>query len=163
MKGPLIRPIRATDNQAMAGIIRNSLEEFHADRAGTVYFDDSTDHLFELFRSVPRSRYYIAAQDGEVMGGAGIFPTENLPAGTCELVKWYLSRPYRGLGVGGKLITACFEAAKNLGYDAVYLETMPELSKAVVIYEKLGFKYLNAPLGNSGHSGCGIWMLKALV
>jgi putative acetyltransferase len=39
---------------------------------------------------------------------------------------------------------------------------MPELAKAVSIYEKVGFKSLESPLGNSGHCGCDIWMLKAL-
>jgi putative acetyltransferase len=39
---------------------------------------------------------------------------------------------------------------------------MPELSKAVSIYEKQGFTKLGNPLGNSGHDGCDIWMLKTL-
>lgn len=30
--------------------------------------------------------------------------------------------------------------AKDNGYDQVYLESMPELSKAVNIYENVGFK-----------------------
>jgi putative acetyltransferase len=52
--------------------------------------------------------------------------------------------------------------AKENGYTQVYLESMPELSKAVSIYEKVGFKSLDHPLGNSGHCGCDIWMIKAL-
>jgi putative acetyltransferase len=52
--------------------------------------------------------------------------------------------------------------AKANGYTQVYLESMPELAKAVSIYEKVGFRSLDGPLGNSGHCGCGIWMLKAL-
>jgi putative acetyltransferase len=52
--------------------------------------------------------------------------------------------------------------AKSHGYTQVYLESMPELTKAVSIYEKVGFKSLDGPLGNSGHDGCDIWMLKEL-
>jgi len=52
--------------------------------------------------------------------------------------------------------------AKENGYTQVYLESMPELAKAVSIYEKVGFKALDHPLGNSGHDGCDIWMLKTL-
>jgi putative acetyltransferase len=44
----------------------------------------------------------------------------------------------------------------------MYLETMPELTIAVPMYEKNGFQYLEAPLGNSGHFGCAIQMLKQL-
>jgi len=54
------------------------------------------------------------------------------------------------------------EWAKANGYDQVYLESMPELSKAVSIYENVGFEKLNQALGNSGHCGCDIWMLKKL-
>ena len=52
--------------------------------------------------------------------------------------------------------------AKENGYTQVYLESMPELSKAVTIYENVGFQRINQPLGNSGHCGCDIWMVKTL-
>ena len=59
----LIRPISLADNAAIANIIRRSLEEFGANHPGTVYYDDSTDHLFELFQSTPLSAYFIAEKD----------------------------------------------------------------------------------------------------
>ena len=96
------------------------------------------------------------------MGGCGIFPTENLPQGTCELVKLYLAKEARGTGLGKQLMEISLSWAKENGYTQVYLESMPELAKAVSIYEKVGFKPLENPLGNSGHCGCDIWMLKAL-
>lgn len=157
-----IRPIEPADNMALANIIRRSLEEFGANRPGTVYFDDSTDHLFELFHSTPGSAYFIAEKDGIILGGAGIFPTEGLPEQTCELVKMYLSPAARGLGLGRNMINRCLETAAANGYTAVYLETMPELKKAVSVYEKFGFRYLDGPMGNSGHNGCDIWMIKEL-
>jgi len=61
------------------------------------------------------------------------------------------------------LIHKCFESARQHGYQQVYLETMPELKMAVGLYEQCGFKYLQGPLGNSGHFGCDLWMLKTLV
>mgnify|MGYP003607273162 FL=1 len=51
-------------------------------------------------------------------------------------------------------------SAKELGYKQIYLESIPAFSKAVSIYEKQGFTYLDKPLGNSGHSGCDLWMIK---
>ena len=157
-----IRPIQLEDNPAIAKIIRSTLEEFGANKPGTVYFDSETDHLFELFSKTPGSVYQVALQDGKLVGGAGIYPTPNLPEGTCELVKMYLLAAARGKGVGRILIEKAFQLASNLGYQAIYLETMPELKKAIYIYEKMGFKYLNGPMGNSGHTGCDIWMIKTL-
>ena len=156
-----IRLIKKTDNPALAIIIRGALKEFGANRPGTVYYDDSTDHLFELFQQ-QKALYYVAEMNGEVVGGAGIFPTEGLEADTCELVKMYLSPSVRGKGAGKMLMNHCFEAAKENGFSKLYLETMPELIVAIPMYEKFGFTYLKGPLGNSGHTGCAIWMLKEL-
>jgi putative acetyltransferase len=156
-----IRPIEQKDNLDIAKVIRGALEEFGANKPGTVYFDPTTDALFELFNT-PGSYYYIATIDDKVVGGAGIFPTENLPKGTCELVKLYLHKDARGTGLGKQLLNTAMQWAKENGYTQVYLESMPELSKAVTIYENVGFQRINQPLGNSGHCGCDIWMVKNL-
>ncbi len=162
MQDILIRPIQIEDNAAIATIIRTSLEEFGANKPGTVYFDKETDHLFELFSNAPNSFYLVAEKDGIILGGAGIFPTKGLPEGTCELVKMYLSKDARGLGLGRMMIDQCISTARQIGYTQIYLETMPELKKAVSVYEKFGFHYLDAPMGNSGHCGCDIWMAKRI-
>jgi putative acetyltransferase len=162
MNNIIIRPIQPADNFVLAKIIRNALEEFKANKPGTVYFDATTDNLFDVFKTV-NSIYFVAEENGVVIGGGGIYPTQNLPDGTCELVKLYLSNAARGKGIGKMLIEKCFTAAKDLGYKKMYLESMPELNIAVPMYEKLGFIYLQAPQGNSGHSGCDIWMIKDLT
>jgi putative acetyltransferase len=157
-----IRPIEQKDNIDLAKVIRGALEEFGANKPGTVYFDPTTDALFELFNNTPGSFYFIALKDQQLVGGAGIFPTENLPEGTCELVKLYLHKDARGTGLGKELLNTAMQWAKENGYTQVYLESMPELSKAVTIYENVGFKRIHQPLGNSGHCGCDIWMIKDL-
>lgn len=156
-----IRPVTPSDNPSLAIIIRKALEEFGANHPGTVYYDASTDALYELFRE-KGSAYFVALRDEEVVGGGGIFPTEGLPEGTCELVKMYLRKDARGTGLGKKLIETSLEWAKEQGYDTIYLETMPELKPALKVYEKFGFSYLSGPMGNSGHTGCTLWMSKRL-
>jgi putative acetyltransferase len=152
-----IRTISPADNAAIAHIIRATLLEFGAARPGTVYYDESTDRLSEIFYR-PGSVYYIAEQDGVIMGGAGIYPTDGLGDATCELVKMYLLPAARGIGLGRMLMERCIDFAREQGYKQIYLETMPELSQAIGLYEKVGFDRLSAPLGSSGHFGCGIWM-----
>ena len=156
-----IRLLTPDDNAEIARIIRTVLTEFGANKPGTVYFDPTTDDLFQLF-SAPNCTYWALELAGRLMGGAGVFPTENLPEGCCELVKLYLLPEARGRGFGKQLIEQCFASAAGFGYRQVYLETMPELKIAVGLYEKCGFKYLSGPLGNSGHFGCDLWMLKTL-
>jgi hypothetical protein len=43
------REIRKTDNKELAELIRNVFREFKIDRPGTVYFDPTTDNLYDLF------------------------------------------------------------------------------------------------------------------
>jgi putative acetyltransferase len=156
---PHIRQLRETDNPVIARIVRDTLAEFGANKPGTVYFDPTTDNLYGLFQH-PGSVYFVAESGNEIMGGAGIFPTEGLPNDTCELVKMYLLPHARGKGLGKKLIEKCIAFAGENGYKNVYLETMPELKQALQVYQKLGFEYLPGPMGNSGHTGCSLWMLR---
>jgi len=161
MDNVFIRTIEAGDNAALASIVRNTLAEFGANHPGTVYYDPTTDDLFNLFHK-ERSIYYVALINNEVVGGAGIYPSNGLPVDVCELVKMYLVPTARGIGLGKELINRCLSFAKQAGYQQVYLETMPELKQALSVYEKFGFKYLKGPMGNTGHFGCDRWMLLEL-
>ena len=157
----IIREITADDNAQIANIIRSSLEDFNAVKQGTVYFDKSTDHLFELFQT-NQATYFIATIDEKVVAGAGIFPTEGLPDKTCELVKMYVSSVARGKGLGKLLLRQCIDEAKAQGYNKMYIETMPELTTAIEMYKKNGFTFIPAALGSSGHTGCDLFMIKEL-
>jgi putative acetyltransferase len=157
-----IRPIRAEDNAVIAAIIRKILIEFGANKPGTVFFDPTTNNLFQLF-STPHSIYFIAESDGKIVGGSGVFPTPGLPEGCCELVKLYLLAAMRGQGLGLLLMEKCFQKAIDFGFSQIYLETMPELRTAIGLYEKAGFTFLPGPLGRSGHFGCDLWMIKNLL
>lgn len=157
-----IRLIQSSDNPSLAEIIRSTLAEFGANHPGTVYFDSATDSLYESFQR-PNSVYFVAEnENGKVVGGGGVYPTEGLPADTCELVKMYLLPEARGAGLGRTIIEKCLDTARNFGFSKVYLESMPELKKALKVYEKFGFTYLCSPIGNSGHFGCDLYMLKVL-
>jgi putative acetyltransferase len=158
----VIRLLTREDNPVIAAIIRSVLAEFKANRPGTVYYDPTTDDLFSLF-SKPKSEYWMLEVNGKVVGGSGVYPTEGLPEGCCELVKLYILPEARGRGYGKQLIEQCFVSAVKFGFSEMYLETMPELKMAMGLYKRCGFTYLDGPMGNSGHFGCDLWMLKKLV
>ena len=156
-----IREIRQEDNVELARVIRSILEEHGVARPGTVYTDPTTDALFELFQE-EGSAYFVAIDEGKIIGGCGIFPTVGLPSGMSELVKLYLLDTYRGKGIGKELMMRSIEFAKNFGYESLYLETMDELSNAIQLYNNLGFKTIDGPLGETGHFACEIRMVKEL-
>jgi len=156
-----LRQITPHDNAALAAMIRTVFDEHGAPHAGTVYSDPTTDDLYGLFRKQD-SVLWVAQDDAGNLGCCGIYPTAGLPKGYVELVKFYIPAIMRGKGIGKMLMEAALQSAEAMGYTHIYIESHPAFAKAVQIYEKYGFSHLPAPLGNSGHGGCNIWMLKAL-
>jgi len=123
-------------------MIRQVFKEHDAPESGTVFSDPTTDDLFALFRN-SRAVLWVAELDGLPLGCCGIYPTEGLAYGCAELVKYYLAESERGKGTGRQLMGLCIASARNLGYKKLYIESMPHFSKAVRIYEKLGFQKLS--------------------
>lgn len=156
-----IRKIQESDNEKLAKIIRSCFDDFQVATSGTVYEDPTTDDLYQLFRP-ENAELFVAEVNGEIAGCCGIFPTEGLPEKCAELVKFYISKDFRGKGIGKMLMEETIGFAKHASFKSIYIESLPEFSTAVSIYEKQGFNYLEKPLGNSGHCGCNLWMIKHL-
>ena len=156
------RHLEKKDNNEIAELIRSVFREFGIARPGTVYFDPTTDDLYTLFQT-PRSIYWLAEDNGKIIGGCGIYPTQNLPEGCGEVVKFYLNASYRKQGIGRQLLEMSIESAKDLGYKQLYLESLPELGKAISLYQKEGFRFIDHKMGDEGHFGCTIWMMKDLL
>lgn len=156
-----LRYIEPSDNPFLAAIIRASIEDLNLPKEGTAHSDPTTDQLFSLFKT-PNSYYFVLELDGEIMGGCGIFPSNGLPIGHAELVRFFLKPAARGLGLGKLLMNTCEEKALELGFTHLYLESFPEMEAAIHLYKKFGYQLLSEPLGNTGHFSCNVWMLKAL-
>ncbi|MEC1048985.1 GNAT family N-acetyltransferase, partial [Bacillus safensis] len=117
-----IRPIEQKDNPYIAAIIRSSLESANLAIEGTAYTDPQLDQLFEYYQSLTHAAYWIAEEQGEIVGGIGIAPFTN---GVCELQKLYLSPKAQGKGAGKKLMDTALEYASTY-YETCYLETRRE-------------------------------------
>jgi putative acetyltransferase len=156
-----IRKVQPSDNKTLATIIRNIFIELNIPTEGTVFTDPTTDDLYNLFKT-DRALLWVALDGDTVLGCCGVYPTNALPEGCVELVKFYLAPEARGKKIGKALFEKSLESAVELGYKSVYIESFPQFAEAVKMYKKFGFTYLTNPLGNSGHFGCNIWMLKQI-
>ena len=154
----IIREIEKKDNQQIGDLVQNVLTEMGAPKVGTAYSDPYLFNLSEIY-DAPKSIYYVIENQGIIIGGAGIGPLES---DVCELQKMYFLPECRGLGFGSKLIEICLQKAKDFGYKSCYIETMPYMIAAQKLYKKVGFVNLSAPMGNTGHTSCPVWMLKTL-
>ncbi|PHM74974.1 GNAT family N-acetyltransferase [Xenorhabdus kozodoii] len=158
----VIRPITQQDNAGIAAVIRQVSAEhgLTADK-GFAVADPILDTLYEVY-SQPRSAYWVVEMDGEVVGGGGVAPLVGGDGDTCELQKMYLSSVLRGKGIAKQIVKQSLKFGTEQGFKCCYLETTKELKAAIALYEKLGFSYLDKPLGNTGHSDCEVRMIKAL-
>lgn len=156
-----IREIRPGDNRGVARLIRGVLEELGVPKIGTAYADKALDDMSAQY-GLPRAAYFVVEEDGRIIGGAGIAQLEQGGEQVCELQKMYFSPDARGRGIGSKMMETCLERAREFGYGQCYLETMPYMEAAQKLYKRHGFEAIDAPMGNTGHFSCPVWMLKEL-
>ena len=158
----LIRPINESDNKRISVILREVLIEMDIPRIGSAYEDPEINNMYESYQS-KRSIYFVVEENNKILGGAGINQLKNGDVNICELQKMYFHKSIRGRGIGDKMIELCLNFAVESNYKKCYIETMPNMVDAQKLYIKKGFKYIDNPLGNTGHTACPIWMLKNLV
>ena len=148
-----IRPIRDSDDAAMAAIIRTVMPEFGADGPGFAIHDPEVDSMSRAYASAGL-RYFVVERDGRVEGGAGIAPLSGTDGTICELRKMYFLPALRGLGAGSAMMRQCLAFARGAGYRQCYLETLTGMDQAQALYEHSGFKRIPAALGDTGHFAC---------
>ena len=156
-----IRPIEAKDDAAMAGIIRAVMPEFGACGDGFAINDPEVDWMSRAY-SEPRHAYFVVERDGEVIGGGGMAPLAGGDPSVCELRKMYFLPEARGLGAGAAMMTVCLDAARTAGFRECYLETLTGMDAAMRLYERSGFKRIDASMGATGHGGCDIFYSRGL-
>ncbi|MGE3286255.1 MAG: GNAT family N-acetyltransferase [Pseudonocardia sp.] len=80
----------------------------------------------------------VARDAATVLGSARVFPLR--PDGTAY-VRGVAVRPDReGEGIAAALMTACAERARAAGASSIHLHTTPFMSRAVSLYERLGYQ-----------------------
>ena len=148
-----LRPIEPRDDTAVAAIIRTVMPEFGATGCGFAINDPEVDWMSRAYAE-PRSAYFVVECEGRVIGGGGIAPLDGGDGATCELRKMYFLPEARGIGAGTAIMARCLRAARDAGFSRCYLETLGGMDAAMRLYERTGFKRIDAPLGDTGHGGC---------
>jgi putative acetyltransferase len=95
--------------------------------------------------SSPRGQLLLARVNNVPAACAALYPlppSELLPdKNACEMKRLFVLPYYRGLKLGRRLNDELIAFARTRGYDAMYLDTVPEvLPHASTLYTALGFQ-----------------------
>jgi len=156
-----IRSIEARDDARIAEIIRAVMPEFGATGCGFAINDPEVDWMSRAYAR-PRCAYFVVEDGNEVLGGGGIAPLDGGDEDTCELRKMYFLPQARGRGAGAAMMQRCLDAARELGFRRCYLETLSGMDAAMRLYDRSGFRRIDAPMGDTGHGGCNTFYLREL-
>ncbi|MFP4002689.1 MAG: GNAT family N-acetyltransferase [Alphaproteobacteria bacterium] len=89
---------------------------------------------------------------GQPAGAVGVKPLGPPEERACEMKRLYCLPEYQGIGLGRALAEASLEAARELGYRVMKLDTLTRLEAAIGLYRSLGFRetaaYYDNPLAN---------------
>ena len=89
----------------------------------------------------PSGRLFLARVDARAVGCVGL---RRFDDGICELKRLYVLPAYQGRRAGRRLTQAAIAAARQIGYAAMRLDTLPSMTQANALYGSLGFKRVNA-------------------
>jgi len=117
-----------------------SLFRAYADSLGVdLSFQDFDRELRELPGDYvpPKGRLFLA-YDAERVAGCGAL--RDLGDHVCEMKRLYVVPEFRGKRVGRMVAEALIAAAREIGYRAMRLDTLPAMLEAQSLYHALGFR-----------------------
>ena len=117
-------------------------------------------YLERLLRPDGAGLALVAEMDGQVLAEAEAWLGDEPPpyGRNLNLSVFYTLRGHSGRGLGTALMRAFEAHAAAERCDTMLVTTV----EAPGVYAKFGFEYLKGPMGNSGHTGCSLWMLRSL-
>jgi putative acetyltransferase len=119
--------------------VRELLREYLQAEAARVCAKDYPQELANLPGAyAPPAGCLLLAQLGGM--AAGCVALRPLDEARCEMKRLYVRAAFRGAGLAGLLVEHLIARAQAQGYKEMYLDTLPEMRAARLMYNMLGFR-----------------------
>ncbi len=93
-------------------------------------------NIADLYQKNPGSNFWVALNDGELVGTIGLLgKTEKL----AYLKRMVVKKEFRKQGLGQKLLQTALAFARKHGFTTIYAGTVQENPNAIKFYEDHGF------------------------
>jgi GNAT superfamily N-acetyltransferase len=135
---PMIAPITTPDDLTA---VRALFQAYAAGLSVDLAYQDFASELAGLpgDYAPPRGALLLARDaTGEPIGCVALHPRGG--DGLCEMKRLYVAPSARGMGLGAGLMRAIIAAARDLGYRAMRLDTLPDMRAAQAMYAAAGFR-----------------------
>jgi ribosomal protein S18 acetylase RimI-like enzyme len=130
-----IREAGSADLAAVRELIEEYVRALGVD-LGFQGIDSELEDLATVY-GPPQGRILLAHRGDDAAGCVALRALEQV---TCEMKRLYVRPAYRGTGLGNRLALAAIEKARELGYERMRIDTLPQMRAAQRLYASLGFR-----------------------
>lgn len=138
-------------------VVKTLFSEYRSGLDGDLCFKNYEKEVVNLPDKyiLPDGRLYIIYVHGDP---AGCIALRRFDEESSEMKRLYLRPEFRGLGLGYKLAKKVMEDSVAENYKYVLLDTLPSMTRAHNIYQKLGFveiaAYYNSTIKDTHYMRC---------
>jgi ribosomal protein S18 acetylase RimI-like enzyme len=135
--------IEQADSSGKIELAREMFREYAAQLGVDLCFQDFERELRELpGKYAPPAGRLLLAYDfaGGDRKSAGCGALRPIDSTICEMKRLYVRPEFRGRGLGRALTESLIATAREIGYAAMRLDTLPTMHEAHALYRRLGFR-----------------------
>lgn len=131
--------IRPVDDEGALETVRELLQEYWQSFGFTPCFQNFSDELAGLpgEYAPPTGRLALVWVEGKPAGSIAL---RKVDADRAEAKRLYVRPAFRGCGLGRALLEWVMAEARTTGYSELVGDTMPVMTEALSLYDRMGFE-----------------------